>query len=333
MIPFTSFKNKKIVLITHVGADTDAIASVGALALFLSRKNSVQIAIPEHISANAKSLARKSGVEYSISPSLGKADCIIMVDFNSWEMLGEMGQKVKDFKGEKFLLDHHTKSKQKIAPEKNSWVEEGAVASAMLVYKWFKKSNIPIDKKTASLIAAGITADSANFLIADAETFSVMAEMLKKSGKKFSEIISLLRVERDFSEKIAMLKAAKRSRLFKLGNYIVAISDVGAFEADSATALIKLGADLSFAGDAEKGKIRISGRASQKILKESGIDLAKHVFQPLCNHFKGDGGGHPGAAGFNGEGNEVEKALLKCVSLSHQFLKKNNQKIQLKEYT
>ncbi len=333
LIPLTAFKNKKIVLLTHAGADVDAISAAAVLSLFLSKRNSVKLGVPEHISLAAKILAQKMKIRYSLGPSLQGADTLILVDFNSWDMLGNMGKAVKSFPGKKYLLDHHTKSRDKIVAGKNAWIEEDAVASCSLVYMWLLKSNAGISKKMAMLLAAGITADSAHFLIADANTFTVMSALLQKSGKRFSEIVALLRVERGFSEKIAVLKAAKRSRIFRLGEFIAVTADIGAFEADAATALVKLGADIAFAGNSEGNELKISGRASQSVLKETGIDLARDIFQPLGKFFEGSGGGHSGAAAFNGKGSSVEAALLKCVELSKKAIAKRKPGIQLKEYT
>tara|TARA_Y100000310_G_C20702171_1_gene830944 strand:+ start:8416 stop:9426 length:1011 start_codon:yes stop_codon:yes gene_type:complete len=333
LISLSNIKNKNIFLITHSGADVDAIASAGALSLILEENNSVQIAVPEHIAIPAKKLAKKAGINYKISPNFGQADTIILLDFNSWDMVGGMAPAIKAFSGKKYLVDHHTKSSDQLVPSKNTWVEAEAVATCIMIYNWAKSSKIALGKEAAALLAAGITADSAHFLIADANTFLAMSELLRMGENKFSQILEFLRVERDFSEKIAMLKAAKRSRIFKLGNFIAVISEVGAFEADSANALIRIGADLAFAGNSENNELKISGRASQSVQKKAGLDLAKDVFQPLGKFFEGSGGGHAGAAGFNGKNASASKALLKCVELSKKSIARKVPKLQLKEYT
>ena len=333
LISLASFKNKKIVLITHAGADVDAIAAAGALSLFLSKKNSVAIGVPEHIALGAKSLAKKAGVNFKINPSLGEADAIILLDFNSWDMLGKMAKAVKECSGEKYLVDHHSKSGDSIVPDKNNWVDSKAVASCSLVYHWFKKSKVEIPLKAATLIACGITADSAHFLVADSETFEIMAEMLARSANRFSKIMELLKVEKDFSQKIAMLKAARRSRVFKIGKFIVATAEVGAFEAGAATALLRVGADIAFAGNSENNELKVSGRAGSLVQSETGLNLARDVFQPLSGFFNGSGGGHPGAAAFNGSNEDPNKALLKCVELCKKKISKKVSGVQLKEYT
>lgn len=333
LIPLNSFKNKKIVLLTHVGADVDAIAAAGALALFLKKQNKVVVGVPDHVSIRAKELAKRTNTVFKVNPSLQGADVLIMVDFNSWDMLGKMAEAVKNFPNQKYLIDHHSKSKDFIAISKNVWIDDTAVASCTLVHRWLKRSKAKIDRHMATLIACGVTADSAHFLIANDSTFELMAEMLRISGKRFSVILGLLNVEKDFSQKIATLKAAKRSRIFKMGDFIAVVAEVGAFESDAANALVKVGADVAFAGNNENRELKISARASQRIVKNAGLDLAKDVFQPLSSFFTGSGGGHSGAAGFNGINANPQQVMLKCIELCRKKLSKSGLKAQLKEYT
>lgn len=332
--PLSSFKGKKILLITHSGADVDAICAAASLFFALQKRNKAKIFVPEHISLPAKAIAKKLRIPYKLvqSPSLNCFDCLFLVDFNDLKMSGSLANEIKRFKSPVFLIDHHQPARKKIASAKNHLVDPKAVASCELVFDWLKKSHVGLDRCMATCIAAGIVTDSAYFLTANSRTFSILAECLKKSGRAFSTILSLFSVKQTFDEKIAKLKAAKRARIFLISNCIAVASDVGAFEAESASALVKIGADIAFVGDAEDGKLRISGRASQRVVKKLGFSLAKHVFQLLPRYFPGSGGGHAGAAGFNGQGNDINAALMKCIALTKRFFKKRNG-FRFKEYT
>jgi nanoRNase/pAp phosphatase (c-di-AMP/oligoRNAs hydrolase) len=225
------------------------------------------------------------------------------------------------FTGEKFVIDHHDKKKPRLVPENNFVIRETAVSSTEIVYELLKSTNgATISKKAYACIAAGIISDSAGFMVADHNTFSIMADSLKGAGMSYYKVASLFYLPKDISESIAMLKAAKRARFFRSSNVLIAISQIGSFEADAASGLIKLGATVAFCGYAEKSKIRVSGRVNNNWLKENNFDLAKDVFQKLALKFGGAGGGHSGAAGFNGNGEEVESVLLECVRLVHSFV-------------
>ncbi|GAI32052.1 unnamed protein product, partial [marine sediment metagenome] len=67
-------------------------------------------------------------------------------------------------------------------------------------------------------------------------------------------------------------------------------------------------------GSEEKGRIRLSGRARQEILKTLGLHLGE-LMEELGKQFGGSGGGHAGAASMNGEGEleEAKKYLFKAL--------------------
>ena len=175
--------------------------------------------------------------------------------------------------------------------------------------------------------------DSAGLLVANPESFRILAEMMEISKKSFAEVRGFLKAEEDVSEKIAVLKAAKRCRIYRIEDYIVAATDVGCFEASAAMALVRLGADIGFAASIEKGKLMISGRADNIFVKNTGFDLPKDVFAHLAGEFRGEGGGHKAAAGFNGFSENAGLPLQKCVELAREFLgRKLGKEVRVKEY-
>lgn len=325
---FSPLYKKNVLLLTHSGCDVDSLASAAAIHFSLAGKTRTTIGVPEHLNASAKALAKNLGIPYTLNPSLAAFDSVLCLDFNESAMLGALEKDFLAFKGEKFLIDHHSPKKNRIAPAKNSLVVKDAVSTTEIVYGLLKASKLKIPKKALVCIAAGIITDSSSFIIADHETFSIMAEVMRSAKTPYREIVSLFRVDLDISKKIAALKAAKRVRVFRSGETLIAASDIGAFEADSAATLVRIGADVAFCGDAENGAIRVSGRANNKWLARNKFDLSK-IFVELEQHFPGTGGGHAGAAGFNGKGQEIWPVLLKCIELVHQKIGGTE---QLKEY-
>lgn len=322
--------SKKVLILTHAGADVDAFASAAIFSLFLG-KNS-RIGIPDHINLNAKALAENTSTDFEINPDVSNFDSIIIVDLNSYEMLGSLKESVKNYKKPVYLFDHHEKSDKTINFSRGSVLNPKAASTTEIIYDLFKKQKLKLTKEMCMFIAAGLVTDTAHFLVADSKVFLIMYEMLNKSNKAFYEIVALFRVKVDPALKIAKLKAAKRVRIYKISDYIVVTSDIGAYESDSAMALVRLGADIAFAGDHEKGKVKISGRANNKFIKDSGFDLAKHIFIPLGNKFNGEGGGHPGASAFNGTANSLEEVFSECLSLTKKFMETKNKSASFKEY-
>lgn len=320
-----SLKGKKIIIMPHAGADVDAIASAGALFLALKKKFKPKIIVPEHISLDAKALAEKLSIPFEVNTDkIDSFDGIILVDLNSEEMLGSMKEAVLSSKKPVFLIDHHLKPKKLFILENFSLINENRVSSTEIVFELLKENNFPIDSKISSLLACGIITDSAGFTVADPKTFFVMSLLLKKSKRSFFELKQLFFVPMDESQRIAKLKAAKRLNMLKLGKHLIVTTKVGSFEADAASALIRLGASLAFAGNSDKGRIRISARANNSFVNETGIDLVKDVLSGIEKEFKGNSGGHRAAAAFNGKGKEIDTPLKRCIELTENYFKKKS---------
>ena len=111
--PF-SIEGRKILILTHKGADTDAISASGILYLLLRKENFAEIAIPEHLNKTAEKLAENMEIPYTMKPDFSSFDTLFIVDLNSYQMLGGLAEQAKQFKGEVFLFDHHSKSQDSI---------------------------------------------------------------------------------------------------------------------------------------------------------------------------------------------------------------------------
>ena len=147
------------------------------------------------------------------------------------------------------------------------------------------------------------------------------------------QLVELFEIDSDLSEKIAKLKAARRAKIYNSHNHIIVTTEVGAFEPSAASVLVRLGADVAFAGATDdKGKMLISARCRNSFRDKSGFNIVTDVFSKLPGFFDGEGGGHPAAAAFNGKGDAIQ-ALKKCVELTDNALEKKYGKgAQLKEY-
>jgi len=327
-----TLKGKEVLVLTHRGADVDAMGASGMLYFALKDSANVRIGVPEHANQSAEKLAQELGISFTLDPEPKEFNSVIAIDLNSWKMLGATAGKLKSFGGEIFLIDHHTRSGDAIAPEENTLIEENAASTTEILFGLFKGQGIPISREMAMLASAGIITDSAHFSYASADTFSVMAQALELAQTPYNKIVALFSVERELSEIIARLKAAQRCRIFRVGDFVVATSDIGAFEAQAASSLLRLGADAAFVGAEESGEVMVSGRATQRIA-ESGLDLVRDVFEPLSSKFSGEGGGHTAAAAFNGRAESIESVLEECVSLVREKIEEKGKRgVQFKEY-
>jgi nanoRNase/pAp phosphatase (c-di-AMP/oligoRNAs hydrolase) len=125
----------------------------------------------------------------------------------------------------------------------------------------------------------------------------------------------------DFSERVARLKASRRTKLFKIDKWIIALSHVSAYQAPSAKALVDLGAHVSAVAGLKNGKIDVSLRCIRQFSDQTGINLGKDIATPLGEFVQGVGGGHAMAAGVSGIG-EIEPTLKQCLFLLRQKIAK-----------
>ncbi|MFH1224639.1 MAG: DHH family phosphoesterase [Candidatus Diapherotrites archaeon] len=321
----SSLKNKKLLLVTHSGADVDAFGSAAAFYFAFGKTcKGITLLVPEHINLNAKALAEKMRVPYvhrlGAGTHISDFDCVIVLDLNSADMLGSFAASLGGFKKPVLLLDHHTRAGELPAHKVSAIIDRGAVSTSEIVYALFTAAKVKVTPKIAACLAAGIITDSAGFLVADKGTFRIMAELMEKAEMPYAELASLFKLKMDISEKIAKLKSARRCRIFGSGGFLVVSTEVSSFEASAASALVRLGADIAFAGAAEKGETRISARANNHFTLSTGFDFVRDIFIPLSREFPGNGGGHAAAAGFNGTGSNIQPLLERCVALSNDFI-------------
>ncbi len=130
------------------------------------------------------------------------------------------------------------------------------------------------------------------------------------AGGSYSEMLGYAEPEFDSDVKIAVLKAMQRVKFVYSAGYVVATSEVGMSESDSAS-LISEAADVAFVAnwkDAEK-ETRISARARKNVI----VPLHE-VMAAVAKEVGGAGGGHAKAAGASLKCHS-DVALAKCVEV------------------
>ncbi len=176
-----------------------------------------------------------------------------------------------------------------------------------------------LDQRALDALLAGIIYDSRRFLIFP-ETSIGAAARLVRLGSNPSKVLQLLTSEQDPSERIAKLKGATRLRLFRssglLGDWIVALTSVGSYEASVARAMTDLGADVAIVISANGKSVRVSARSTDAVFKKTDLNLARDLMKKLAESFPGQGGGHPTAASVNlkGDPGEIESRALSLIS-------------------
>ncbi len=285
-----SLKGKTAITFHSIG-DVDALAS--AFALKIAIKNSKVFRI-DSLNSQARKVWGRLNLTLDAFPSnsLDGIDNLIFVDVSTPTLLGNLRKEVENYKGNLIVIDHHLHN----APlHGKHYVDATKTSCSQVVHEILKALKKHEDPGISILIALGIISDTANLKSADNSTIFALGECLKNSTMELQEIYDLLDVSPDISEKIAVLEACKRAQIERIGDLVIASSQVSAFELKSAAGLISLGCDFAVVSNQKDGKL--------SALKSKAFALRKiHVGKLLdkfARQLHGSGGGHEIVGGAN----------------------------------
>jgi len=320
-----SVNAKHAILLCHHNADPDAICSAYAFASLLKRSRpimDVEVGAAHGISRLSRHLLQYLPVEVRTEPDIEKADVIALLDTNTIQQLDSLAAKVKSSKAPIIVVDHHAGHPETEQLAKICITSEETSSTCEIIYNLYKQAGMKPDGSEAKALFLGIAFDTRHFVLANSTTLKNIAELIDV-GVNAQETLSLLSLPMDFSERVARLKASRRTKLFRIGEWIVALSHVSAYQASAARAMIELGAHVAAVAGEKNGALEISLRGSLEFHKRTGIHLGKDIAKPLGEYLHGMGGGHATAAGVNGEG-DIEMGLKRCLWLLKERLANHN---------
>lgn len=313
------------VLLCHHNADPDALCSAYALASLLKQSRpemDVEIGAAHGISRLARHLLQHLPIEVKTQPSVERANAIVLVDTNTIQQLDSLAEKVRDSRAPIIVIDHHASHPETEEVAKICITNEETSSTCEIVYDFYRQTGVKPGGNEAKALFLGIAFDTRHFVLANSATLKNIAELID-AGVNAQETLSLLSLPMDFSERVARLKASRRTRLFRVGKWIIALSHVSAYQASAARAMIELGAHVAAVAGEKNGALEISLRSSLEFYKETNIHLGRDIAKPAGEYLRGMGGGHATAAGVNGEG-DIEIGLKRCLWLLKEKLANHN---------
>ncbi|MCD6431172.1 DHH family phosphoesterase [Candidatus Bathyarchaeota archaeon] len=307
---------ENVVLLCHHNADPDAICSAYAFAELLKKLKpeiNVEIGASQGISRLAKHLLKHLPIGVETQPNIEKADAIVLLDTNTVQQLNNLAEKVKNSKAPIIVIDHHAAHPETEKLARICITNEEASSTCEIVYNFYRETNVKPDENVAKALFLGIAFDTRHFILANSSTLKTVAELID-TGVDAKETLSLLSLPMDFSERVARLKACRRAKLYKIGEWIIAFSHVSAYQASAARAIIDLGAHVAVVAGQKNENLEISLRCTNEFHEKTGIHLGRDIARPLGEFLHGMGGGHSTAAGVNGVG-DVETGFKRCLKL------------------
>jgi phosphoesterase RecJ-like protein len=311
-----NLNSKSVVLLCHINADPDAVCAAFAFSHLLQRLRpnlNIEIAVPQGPSRLSKSLLSSLPAKLTEQPKIGEANVVILLDTNTVQQLGQWSERVKASKAALIVIDHHASHPETERLAALSISDESASSTCEIVYRLYKEAEAKLTPLEAKALFLGISFDTRHFVLADSTAFKVIADLID-AGVKAEETLSLLSLPMSSSERVARLKASKRTKLVKISEWLLAVSNVNAYQASAARGLIYLGAHVAVVAGKKGEKIQISMRSSRDFHEKTGVHLGRDIARPLGEYLHGMGGGHSVSAGVNGVGN-LEASLKRSVRL------------------
>ncbi len=294
----------------HSNADLDCAGAALALAVHYGNSS---LHAPAGVSHLGKKLMARFGTDAVPDFDSANGKNILVVDAQSDSSLGYGGVDWSLAT----VIDHHSQTEKCTAPR--SFLDPKATSCCELVWEIMGRPD-NIGQEAGFALMAGIIADTGHLKRGTARTLANASEILAASGLCLEDVQAAFESaeDQDISKRISRLKGAQRMRFERIGEWVVAATETGAFESAACHALLSIGADVAFAASRKEGGFRITGRANQAACI-AGMHLGE-MFSAVAAECDGEGGGHDGAAGLTGSG-DAEAFLNICMVRAMKSLK------------
>ncbi len=293
----------KIVIVSHVRPDGDAIGSLLGLGLALrDAGKSVQMVLVDGVPTSFKHL---EGSELVVKEVSGEHDTFITVDCADFK---RTGKAFENFGQPDINIDHH-KTNEKFG--KLNLIEAEEVATAAILTNHLPTWELVITKPVAAALLTGIITDTLGFRTSNTTPQALrQVATLMETGVDMPNIYMRALVTKTFPAAKywgAGLSSLKSNDGIVWGTLTIKDRNAAGYGGNDDADLINMisAIDGNKIGmvfvEQSDNHVKISWRAL-----EAGIDVSQ-----VAKHFKG--GGHAAAAGADIEGslNEVQKEVLK----------------------
>lgn len=293
----------KIVIVSHVRPDGDAIGSLLGLGLALrDAGKSVQMVLVDGVPTSFKHL---EGSELVVKEVSGEHDTFITVDCADFK---RTGKAFENFGQPDINIDHH-KTNEKFG--KLNLIEAEEVATAAILTNHLPTWELVITKPVAAALLTGIITDTLGFRTSNTTPQALrQVATLMETGVDMPNIYMRALVTKTFPAAKywgAGLSSLKSNDGIVWGTLTIKDRNAAGYGGNDDADLINMisAIDGNKVGmvfvEQSDNHVKISWRAL-----EAGIDVSQ-----VAKHFKG--GGHAAAAGADIEGslNEVQKEVLK----------------------
>ena len=305
---------RKVMVITHVAPDGDAIGSLPGLGWalrWLGKEYTLACAdpVPRRFTYLPGSEAIVTGPEPVLSPAeVGEYDLVISLDCGDLERLGAAYEEsLADLP--LINIDHHVTNTHFGTV---NWIDTGAASAAEMVLDLVEGLGVPLDSDIALCLLNGIVTDTRGFRIPKTPLRTMRAVLkLMEAGAELPEVTDHVFNRRPFSDICLWAKALNSLQLdgrIIWSQITQAMRQECAFSENGAAGLV------NFLGTTDEADVAIvfvekdDGWIGVEMRSVPGVDVSA-----VALHL--GGGGHPQAAGctLNSDLNEAQEKVLTAV--------------------
>ncbi len=309
-------KGKNLLITSHDLVDLDGFISGLALKFFFENliPNQNIDLIFSKLSKHTKNYLKKFSEKFpdfnfsfQINKEFSNVDVIIIVDSNNLDQIKLFNKLDLDIPF--IFIDHHFNLQKNYSGNVSSLnlIFDNYSSTSEIVLELFDDYNIKLPIPYKYLLVSAILTDSGFLKYGNTGTIKNLNHILQDQ-LEIQDVIPLLEREIDISEKIARIKALQRVKLIRINDWLIGISHLSSFSASAASTLTKVGFDIGIVVSEDKSDYRITTRAKKQVCLKTGLHLGK-IINKINNV---NGGGHDGAATFNGK-NDVEESLNQLI--------------------
>lgn len=289
-------KEGAIAIVSHKNGDMDTIGSAVCLASLIGPGAK---ACGVYVSKVAKRVLADVGGSFHLMDSKKPMwprtlAGIIVVDCASYSQTGLQFPSGIPI----CVIDHHQGG--------SNWEEAELVicwevsSTTEIIHRYAQEFDLMMSDKSATLLLAGIVTDTGRFKHANGGSFIAAGELIDKYSIDYPAFIeSIERDDLNHSQKMAIAKALSRLESIDAGEWFLLHTSGSTNEGVVAHSLLSAGADVALVVRRAEDETRLIGRASRSAVND-GIHLGD-IMSELCKTLGGEGGGHPGAAGWSGD--------------------------------
>jgi len=178
--------NKSFLVTSHINLEGDAIGSILAMRdILLHFKKKVEVVIQDEIPPEYKFLPDIDCIKTLKDIKFNDYDVLVLLDVSDQKRCQKI---INRFPKDKttISIDHHI-SNSRFA--KINWIEPKVSSTVEMIYKLYKRLNIPLNRKRALWLYTGLLTDTGSFRYPNTTAYSFkLAGKLLDCGLNVSEI-------------------------------------------------------------------------------------------------------------------------------------------------